>query len=110
MVTRLNALRQRYGMDFVIVGGGGVTTADDYFMYYGIKYIEKLPLYSISDMMGIIRKITLEDVNKLFRMIFTKENLIVGTIGKVPDDYDEKIVKIIENFLKNKESRRLRFQ
>jgi hypothetical protein len=43
-------------------------------------------------------------------MIFTKENLIVGTIGKVPDDYDEKIVKIIENFGKNKESRRLRFQ
>jgi predicted Zn-dependent peptidase len=86
--------------------------ADDYFMYYGIRYTEKLPLYSISDMMENIRRITLEDVNKIFRMIFTKENLIVGTIGKLPDDYDEKIVKIIENFGKdkNKESRRLRFQ
>lgn len=85
--------------------------ADDYFMYYGIRYIEKLPLYSISDMMENIRKITLDDVNKLFRMIFTKENLIVGTIGKVPDDYDKQIVKVINEFGKYKDSKKkLRFE
>ena len=84
--------------------------AEDYFMYYGIRYTEKLPLLSISEMMENIRRITLDDVNKLFRMIFTKENLIVGTIGKVPDNYDEQIVKVINGFGKDKASRRLKFE
>ena len=68
----------------------------EYLMYYGMNYLKSKPMYNITDMLENIESVTLNDLNMLVRNLFTSNNLIIGTIGKVNNSDTEKIIKLIE--------------
>jgi predicted Zn-dependent peptidase len=73
----------------------------EYMMYYGLNYLTKKPLYSISEMLEIINRVELHEINEIMREIIKPNNLIIGTIGKVDKSTMENINKLIKSFDKS---------
>ena len=70
-------------------------------MYYGLNYLTKKPLYSISEMLEIINRVELHEINEIMREIIKPNNLIIGTIGKVNESTMENINELIKSFDKS---------
>jgi predicted Zn-dependent peptidase len=70
----------------------------EYLMYYGMNYLKSKPMYNITNMLENIESVTLNDLNAVIRNIFTSNNLLIGTSGKINDSDMKKIVSHVENF------------
>ena len=70
----------------------------EYLMYYGMNYLVKKPLYSLSDVLNNIDSVKLSDLNSITKSILTKDNIIIGTIGKVSDSDIKEINKLVADF------------
>jgi predicted Zn-dependent peptidase len=70
----------------------------EYLMYYGMNYLIKKPLYSLSDILRTIDDVKLSDLNDITKSILTKDNIIIGSIGKVSDSDIKEINKLIVDF------------
>jgi predicted Zn-dependent peptidase len=69
----------------------------EYLMYFGMNYLIKKPLYNISDILQQIDDVKLSNINILCNKIFTADNIIIGTIGKLNTNIDKQIIKIINS-------------
>jgi len=70
----------------------------EYLMYYGMNLLNHHPLYSLSDMLTNIENVSMEDIKNVISRIFNKNNIIIGTIGKLNSSDSVEIIKIIDNF------------
>jgi len=70
----------------------------EYLMYYGLNMLTNKPLLSLSDMLSEIENVTLEQVKNVIKNIFTRDNIVIGTIGNVTKEQSNKIIKLIEEF------------
>ena len=70
----------------------------EYLMYYGLRFINQLPMYNLSDMLNNIESVSMDDMNKVIQQIFRNDNIIIGTIGKVDNNAKNEIENIIKNF------------
>ena len=69
----------------------------EYFMYYGLNYIDKQPMLSISDMIDRVNNVKLDDMNHIIKKIFNNSNILIGTIGKLNNDIQSEIKKLVDN-------------
>lgn len=67
----------------------------EYLMHFGMNYLIKKPLYNIAECLELINKVSLEQINKLFNLIFNNNNIIIGTIGRVDNNMQKDIKKLI---------------
>ena len=70
----------------------------EYLMYYGLRFINQLPMYNLSDMLNNIESVSMDDMNKVIKQIFRNDNIIIGTIGKVDTNAQNEIENLIKNF------------
>ena len=67
----------------------------EYLMHFGMNYLIKKPLYNISDILKEIENVELSNINMLCNKIFTTDNIIIGSIGKLNTTIDKQINQII---------------
>jgi hypothetical protein len=70
----------------------------EYMMFYGMNYLQKKPLYSISDILNEINNVSIKDMNNVIKNIINENNIIIGTIGHVEITEKSEIEKIINDF------------
>ena len=70
----------------------------EYLIYYGKNYLDKKPLYNISDMINNIEKINLDEINTIITKLFNSRNIIIGTIGNISESDQNNIIKLLEDF------------
>ncbi len=71
----------------------------EYLMYYGMNYLNKKPLDSLSKMLERIEEINFEQINSIIKQILQPSNIIIGTIGKLSKSESESIAKCVKNFI-----------
>jgi len=69
----------------------------EYLMHYGMNFLIKKPLLNIPTLSNLINNVTLIQINTLFKKIFIKDNLIIGTIGKVSPTLNNQILDILNS-------------
>ena len=69
----------------------------EYLMFYGMNYLYKKPFQNIYTVLNSINSIELENINLIINKIFTKDNFIIGTIGKLSHDLTPEIITLINS-------------
>lgn len=59
----------------------------EYLFYYGFQHLYNLPLFTINETFDLIDSITTDKINEIAKIIFVKNNIMIGTIGKQYDLY-----------------------
>lgn len=71
-------------------------TAHDYALYYGMSYILTKKIETIVNIRKIINAITVDDIFKVSKEIFTNEKLNMVLFGPFDDNQQKKIVKSLK--------------
>ena len=69
----------------------------EYLMHFGMNYLIKKPLYNISTILNLINDIKLDHINTLCHKLFSSDNFIIGTIGKVSPKLSDEIIQMINS-------------
>ena len=69
----------------------------EYLMYFGMNFLTKRPLDSLSTIMELIDKVELKQINDFCKKIFIKDNFIIGTIGKLSPTLSTQINELINS-------------
>ena len=71
-------------------------TAHDYALYYGMSYILTKRVETITTITQIINKITVDDIFKVSKEVFTNERLNMVLFGPFDDKEQKKLVKYLK--------------
>lgn len=69
----------------------------EYLMYYGFNYLNQKPLHNIYSVLNTINNVKLDDINLIINKLFSKDNFIIGTIGKVSSNLTPEIITLINS-------------
>lgn len=70
----------------------------EYLSHFGMDLLFKKPLSNISEIISEFENITMENMHIVIKQLFNKNNLIIGTIGRVSNDDSNKIIEMINEF------------
>lgn len=70
----------------------------EYLMHFGMDILYKKPLQNISDIIIETENVTMNDMHVIIKQLFRRNNIIIGTIGKITDDESNKIIQMIIEF------------
>lgn len=68
----------------------------EYMFHYGLCYLNKLPMLSISETLNLFDAITDDNINLVAKNIFVKNNMIIGIVGR--KDHTKEINDIVDKF------------